>query len=176
MSLHITPAPADASELEGVWYAPDVDDNRETRGVVGLIVPMPARLYRHRESATVGRALRGKKAVTPADTIRAGTAWRDESVRLCLRQLRGVTRDGDPARGEPPRVAITDGASFVRWVLDSGNPKLTAWLADFATAIEDESVLMDGRVGESDLPSESTPPSPAPASGAGVALGADGAK
>lgn len=168
MTLEIRSTPESEA---GVWFAPDVGDNRTTRKVEGRIVPMTGRKYGERRARVVGAHL-SKKKPRPSDSILGAEAWRDDVVATCVREVRGVVRFAPDDPDTP--IPVTTGAELVTFIRDTNDPALSAWLDAFAEAVEDASVLAEGARPKSGPASESSRPGQPRDSGAGAARGAAG--
>ena len=145
-----------------VWYAPDVEDNREKHDVEQFAVqltPMSAADMRRAEESKVGKVTRAK-----FNWARRYNALRADVLRKCIRSVRNctfvTTKDGRQVR-----TAVTTGEALLAIAGED-------LLEELLGALKDQSRLADGLVGKSNSPSAS--PTRATPRGNGDAAGAAG--
>lgn len=131
---------------DGVWYAPDVGNNRElpeSKQARALIVPMTGREMQRLEEQGF-KMSRGAKLNIGHNLNKT----REAIIARCVREIVNLTVR---RKGQEP-VAVTDGVALNK-LAGMGMADLIA--ADILEAIKDHSLLEEGLEKKSDSPSVS---------------------
>lgn len=145
-----------------VWYAPDVEDNREKPEAEQFAVeltPLSAADMRRTEESRVGKVTRGK-----FNWARRYNALRSDILLKCIKRVQNCT------------AVVTKGGQKVRTAITTGQALLAIageeLLEELFGALKDQSRLADGLLGKFNSPSAS--PTRATPRGTGDAASAVG--